>query len=148
MKECEKSQPEEERVKQVEAEARELEAEADKETAGNKDHVDPSVPKEQEAIADIRVKAANVERAAAAGDTGEIAKLANEAVRARAKGGSLSEKVAPSKRKALMQEMLTSDFSYDNLGPIAANIIEDAVQGDSEKVQKTSGHNDTTKASS
>lgn len=80
MKECEASQPEEERVKQVEREARELEAESDHDIAGHKDHVDPSLPKEQEAIAAMREKAANVERAAAAGDTKEIAKLANEAV--------------------------------------------------------------------
>lgn len=90
MKECEKSQPEEERVKQVEREARELEAESDKDIAGNKDHVDPSVPKEQEAIAAIREKAAAVERAAASGDAGEIAKLAGEAVRAKRRGASLT----------------------------------------------------------
>lgn len=86
MKECEKNQPEEDRVKAVEAEARELEAQADGDTAGNKDSVDPNHGKEQEAAKEILTKAANVERAAAAGDTAEITKMANEAVRARAKG--------------------------------------------------------------
>ena len=90
MKECEKNQPEEQRVKQVEEEARELEAEADKETAGNKDRVDPSLPKEQEAIGEMRKQAANVEHAAASGDPGEIGKLAREAVRDRAKGAALT----------------------------------------------------------